>query len=240
MATKIYREGGSPSATSLLLPQLRSSRRGSLSSLSSVNLLGKETVSLALDQIHTSASQSEALTAFNEYTSPPPSSSAPDSKGITGELQGGISGLYNRFRASVGNVKDVVGPNFQDDGSDNASLEESRAPTPASGTSHHTMRDSKRISDVHSKHDPNKKIQNADSRKPPEAITERSAPLKAPLTPCDDSTSLEKKKNLADQPEDSHERSFSQPRHLKVSDMTKQNATQAQPHNQILDADSGE
>ena len=133
MASKPPREGDSPSGASVLLPQLRQSRRGSLSSLSSTTQLDKETISQALDQIHFSASQSESLTTFNEFTSPPASSSGLDTKSIAGELQGGLSGLYNRFRASVGNVKDIV-YNEEDGGPEKAG-ETSRVPTPASAAS---------------------------------------------------------------------------------------------------------
>lgn len=109
MGSQPMRDRQSPSASStFLIPQLRQSRRGSLTSLSSTSQLDKEALSQALDQIHSSASQTETLTTFNEYTSPPSSSSGPDSKGITSELHGGLSGLYTRFRASVGNVKDIV------------------------------------------------------------------------------------------------------------------------------------
>ena len=109
MGSQPMRDRQSPSASStFLIPQLRQSRRGSLASLSSTSQLDKETLSQALDQIHSSASQTGTLTTFNEYTSPPSSSSGPDSKGITSELHGGLSGLYTRFRASVGNVKDIV------------------------------------------------------------------------------------------------------------------------------------
>ena len=108
MGSQPMRDRQSPSASTFLIPQLRQSRRGSLASLSSTSQLDKEALSQALDQIHSSASQTETLTTFNEYTSPPSSSSGPDSKGITSELHGGLSGLYTRFRASVGNVKDIV------------------------------------------------------------------------------------------------------------------------------------
>ena len=62
----------------------------------------------ALDQIHSVASQSTALTTFNEFAPPPTSSSGTEPKSITSELHGGFSGLYNRFRASVGGVKDLA------------------------------------------------------------------------------------------------------------------------------------
>ena len=114
MGSTSIRDGDSLSASSFLLPHLRHSRRGSLASISSANQIDKEVLSQALDQIHNTASQTETLTTFNEYTSPPTSSAGPDTKSIAGELQGGLSGLYNRFRASVNNVKDVVGPGIED------------------------------------------------------------------------------------------------------------------------------
>ena len=97
-----------PSPPTSILPRLRSSRHGSLASLSNATHFDRETLAHVLDQIHTEACQSENLTTFNEYTSPPPSSSGTDSKGVASELQGGLSGLYTKFRASVGNVKDIV------------------------------------------------------------------------------------------------------------------------------------
>lgn len=129
MGSKSTRDGDSPSASSFLLPQLRHSRRGSLASLSSANQLDKETLSQALDQIHSTASQTETLTTFNEYTSPPTSSSGPDTKGIASELQGGLSGLYSRFRASVGNVKEIVNLGAEDVVVENASLKSPRGAT---------------------------------------------------------------------------------------------------------------
>lgn len=126
MGSKSIRDGDSPSASSFLLPLLRHSRRGSLASLASVNQIDKETLSQALDQIHNSASQTETLTTFNEYTPPPTTSAGPDSKSIASELQGGFSGLYSRFRASVGNVKDKVNPGSEDLVAENPSLKSSR------------------------------------------------------------------------------------------------------------------
>ena len=108
MGSRPTRDDGSPAATSSLLPQLRGSRRGSVASTSSTTQLDKETLSQALDQIHNTASQSESLTTFNEYTSPPSSSSGPDSRSIASEIQGGLSGIYTKFRASVGNVKVII------------------------------------------------------------------------------------------------------------------------------------
>ena len=129
MGSKSIRDCDSPSASSFLLPQIRHSRRGSLTSLSSANHHDKEALSQALDQIHSTASQTETLTTFNEYTSPPASSSGPDTKGLASELQGGLSGLYSRFRASVGNVKDIVNVEPEDVAIENASLKSPRAAT---------------------------------------------------------------------------------------------------------------
>ncbi len=66
-------------------------------------------MSQALDQIHIAASHSETLTTFNDFTPAPSSSSGREGKGLAGELQGGLSGLYSRFRASVGGVTNLVG-----------------------------------------------------------------------------------------------------------------------------------
>lgn len=61
-----------------------------------------------LDQIHTTACQSDSLTLFNEFTPPPAPASATDEKGLSDELQGGLSGLYSRFRTSVGGMREIV------------------------------------------------------------------------------------------------------------------------------------
>jgi 1-phosphatidylinositol-3-phosphate 5-kinase len=69
----------------------RDSRRGSLQ--------------LSLHQIHATASRSDTLTTFDDFNPPPPPSSVGESKGID-LVQGGLSGLYSRLRASVGGVKE--------------------------------------------------------------------------------------------------------------------------------------
>ena len=145
MGSKPTGDGDSPSASSFFLPlpqlpQLRHSRRGSLASLSSANQLDKETLSQALDQIHSTASQTETLTTFNEYTSPPPSSSGPESKGIASELHGGLSGLYSRLRASVGNVKEIVNIGGEDGNGEESSLKSPRIQALTSpSSSRHTV-----------------------------------------------------------------------------------------------------
>lgn len=89
----------------------------------------------ALDNIHTAASQSQTLTVFNEYTSPPAASTAVESKGLAGELQGGLTGLYNKFRASVGGTKDTTITSTKSaegqPASDDASIRSSGRSTPS-------------------------------------------------------------------------------------------------------------
>jgi 1-phosphatidylinositol-3-phosphate 5-kinase len=105
MASKNNPYPPSPSTSSMFLPL---GRRGSVSSLSS-QLLDKESLSQHLDQIHSTASQAETLTTFNDFAKPPSSSSGPDGKTLAGELvQSGISGLYSRMRGVVGGVRDRV------------------------------------------------------------------------------------------------------------------------------------
>ncbi|KFY48056.1 hypothetical protein V495_01653 [Pseudogymnoascus sp. VKM F-4514 (FW-929)] len=89
------------------LPSGLRSRRDSLASLGGSSQVDKEHLTQALDAIHNTASHSETLTTFNEFASPPASSSGVESKGIAGELmQNGLSGLYSRFRGVVGGAKD--------------------------------------------------------------------------------------------------------------------------------------
>ncbi|PGH13895.1 hypothetical protein AJ80_06164 [Polytolypa hystricis UAMH7299] len=107
MASQRSQGTSSPSASSIFLPLGRRSRRGSRASISTQ--AERENLNEALDQIHNAACQSEELTVFNEFTNPPVASSAADNKGIVSDLQGGLTGLYTRFRASVGGVKDMVG-----------------------------------------------------------------------------------------------------------------------------------
>ncbi|KAH8723122.1 hypothetical protein GQ44DRAFT_685873 [Phaeosphaeriaceae sp. PMI808] len=58
----------------------------------------------ALHQMHATASRSDTLTTFDHLTAPP-APAADEPKGID-LVQGGLSGLYSRIRASVGGVKE--------------------------------------------------------------------------------------------------------------------------------------
>ncbi|XEU97761.1 hypothetical protein FSHL1_003047 [Fusarium sambucinum] len=72
-------------------------RRGSISSITTGQLAH------ALDKIHTSASQSDSLTTFNDFAPPPVAAPTSDNKGLAGDLvQQGFSGLYSRLREAVG------------------------------------------------------------------------------------------------------------------------------------------
>lgn len=100
--------------------------------------IDKEALSQTLDHIHNAASQSESLTTFNEYTAPPSVSEGGEGRGIATELQGGLSGLYNRLRASVGGVRDTVGGGVvpdEDESADIASLQSPRSATPSAASS---------------------------------------------------------------------------------------------------------
>lgn len=101
MASQKVNEPPSPSASSIFLPL---GRRGSRSSLSTQ--AERETLTEALDQIHSAAYQSDSLTVFNEFANPPTSSSVVENNDVSNDSQGGLSGLYSRLRASVGGAKD--------------------------------------------------------------------------------------------------------------------------------------
>ncbi|KAE8353985.1 hypothetical protein BDV28DRAFT_132015 [Aspergillus coremiiformis] len=103
MASQQSQGTSSPSASSIFLPL---GGRGSRTSLSTH--AERKGLNAALDQIHTAAYQSDSLTTFNDFTNPPAPTSATEEKSFSGELQGGLSGLYSRFRTSVGGVRDIV------------------------------------------------------------------------------------------------------------------------------------
>lgn len=92
---------------SVLAPSIAShedlgSRRGSLNSISTVSQIDKEHLAQALDKIHTSASQSDVLTTFNDFTAPPASLPAEHKGSPTDLVHHGISGLYSRIKEAVG------------------------------------------------------------------------------------------------------------------------------------------
>ncbi|KAL9602447.1 MAG: hypothetical protein Q9219_001871 [cf. Caloplaca sp. 3 TL-2023] len=131
MGSKNAITNGSPAASTISHPHRRHSRRGSISSLASISQIDKETLSQTLDEINQHASHTDTLTTFNQYTSPPLSSSGGDGKGIAGDLQGGITGLYSRLRASVGNVRDIVTHTADHSAGDDKSIQSPRLPPPS-------------------------------------------------------------------------------------------------------------
>jgi 1-phosphatidylinositol-3-phosphate 5-kinase len=75
-----------------------------------------------LDHIHTTASRSEALTTFDDFAPPRPGSKG-EAKAFAGDVvQSGLSGLYSRFKASVGAAKDAVAGPAGNDSADDASV----------------------------------------------------------------------------------------------------------------------
>lgn len=77
--------------------------------MSSRSQVDKEALASVLDHIHSTASRSETLTTFSEFASPPRLPVSGDGKSLAGDLvHGGLSGLYNKFRASVGVARDAV------------------------------------------------------------------------------------------------------------------------------------
>ncbi|KAK4242660.1 hypothetical protein C8A03DRAFT_29088 [Achaetomium macrosporum] len=111
-------------------------RRDSTISLSVSSSADREQIALALDKIHTSASQSDVLTTFNDFADPPASLASSESKATAGDLvQQGLSGLYTRFKEAVTAVG--KGPAQEaDDGNshDGASKKSANAATSGSRT----------------------------------------------------------------------------------------------------------
>jgi 1-phosphatidylinositol-3-phosphate 5-kinase len=104
-------ESPSPSISPAILELAAESRRGSLTSQLSRETAANDSVSNTLDYIHTSASRSDALTTFDEFSSPPRPQSSGEGKVFGGDIvQGGLSGLYSRIKASVGVTKETLGP----------------------------------------------------------------------------------------------------------------------------------
>ncbi|KAL2167326.1 hypothetical protein VTG60DRAFT_1427 [Thermothelomyces hinnuleus] len=104
------------------------SRRDSAASLSVASHADREHYALALDKIHTSASQSNVLTTFNDFAPPPDSLPSSEPKSTAGDMvQQGLSGLYTRFKEAVGAVgkasaQEVDDANSQDGASSRKSV----------------------------------------------------------------------------------------------------------------------
>ncbi|KAF2436730.1 hypothetical protein EJ08DRAFT_691055 [Tothia fuscella] len=125
MPPKAPADTSSPAA-SLTVISREASRRGSLASLRSKpsHIMDKDAI---LDRIHTTASQSDALTTFDDFTPPRPGSRS-DSRAFAGDIvQGGLSGLYSRIKASVGAAKDAVAGAPSNDSADDASIRSGKA-----------------------------------------------------------------------------------------------------------------
>ncbi|KAK3336752.1 hypothetical protein B0T19DRAFT_50207 [Cercophora scortea] len=97
-------------------------RRDSIASITasshsrSHSQVDREQLAIALDKIHTSASQSGVLTTFNDFAPPPGNAPVAESKGTAGDLvQQGLSGLYSRFKEAVGVVGKTTSTQEVDD-----------------------------------------------------------------------------------------------------------------------------
>ncbi|KAH7155691.1 hypothetical protein B0J13DRAFT_232350 [Dactylonectria estremocensis] len=78
-------------------------RRDSINSISVSSTADKEQLAHTLDKIHTSASQCDSLTTFNDFAPPPGAAPASESRGAAGDLvHQGLSGLYSRLKEAVG------------------------------------------------------------------------------------------------------------------------------------------
>jgi 1-phosphatidylinositol-3-phosphate 5-kinase len=121
MASKDSGALDSPTTPSFA-PSRSHSRRPSYSSSSPKPAFNKHALSQALDDIHIDASKSENLITFDDYASPGPGSKG-ESKGFANDVvQGGLSGLYSRIKASVGAAKDVVSSTSGQNTPDNLSI----------------------------------------------------------------------------------------------------------------------
>jgi 1-phosphatidylinositol-3-phosphate 5-kinase len=114
------RDAPSPShSTSSIAHPPRDSRRTSVASQTSSKPLDQSAVAQTLEKIHTTASRTDTLTTF-DFGSPPRPPSGGDGKSFGGDLvQGGLSGLYSRIKASVS--RDPVSPSPTNE-SDSASV----------------------------------------------------------------------------------------------------------------------
>src|ERR1700760_346924 len=107
MTSQMSTPSESPTHTAPALP-VDDSRRTSIVSEASQTVASQDSVAKTLDKIHTTASRTDTLTTF-DFGSPPRPPSSGDIKGLAGDIvQGRLSGLYSRIKATVGGGRDVV------------------------------------------------------------------------------------------------------------------------------------
>jgi len=111
-------------------------RRDSIVSLPVSPPIDREQLALALDKIHTSASQSDALTTFNDFAPPPGSLPVPEPKSTATEIvQQGLSGLYSRLKEAVGAVSKSASSHEAVGDGDNYEAGTRSTTSPSAGTS---------------------------------------------------------------------------------------------------------
>ncbi|KAL2125154.1 hypothetical protein VTJ04DRAFT_1519 [Mycothermus thermophilus] len=127
------------SPVAISIPVDPQTRRDSITSRSSVQL-DKDKLALTLDKIHNSASQSDALTTFNDLA-PPDDTHQPSAEPrstASDIVQQGFSGLYSRFREAVSGVakappaQEADDSSSQRDGSSKSVPAAAAAPVPKS------------------------------------------------------------------------------------------------------------
>lgn len=103
------------SASSGPPPTARKSRRESRASIANDGVLPSTSTSQNRNQgqllkdSHHAASASQDLTSFNDLTRPPESTLDSEPRSLSGDIQGGLSGLYNKFKASMAGARDAEG-----------------------------------------------------------------------------------------------------------------------------------
>ena len=90
------------SATSIPPPQPSKDRTGSRASLANPSLQDGPSAPMQPSQ-----ADDADLTVFSDLTEPPANPDQTEVKGLTGDIQGGLSGLYNKFRASIASSKEM-------------------------------------------------------------------------------------------------------------------------------------
>lgn len=120
---------GSPVSASIPSPVSLRYRRDSIASASTSSVVDREQLASTLDKIHNTASQSDALTTFNDFAPPPRSSPSTENKGnAAGDIVShGLSGLYSRFREAVGAGGSPVKAHDKDEGGPSTATRPPRA-----------------------------------------------------------------------------------------------------------------
>ena len=94
----------SPAPSTLFLPSVHRNTVTS-SSPSTPTVVDRETLCRRLDQIHSAASQTSALTTFSEYATPD-SAVSTESLPVSDSVQSSVSGIFNKFKDALGGSRE--------------------------------------------------------------------------------------------------------------------------------------